>query len=141
MGARFNFLAKHTLFQIPVLGTWLKYVGGMPIIRSGPQGYVQDLIYTMGQRPYFWLAIAPEGTRGKTPGWRSGFYHLAIGARVPVGMAYLDYKRKEVGLTEFFYPTGDEEKDLITFRDFYASKSGFKSDLAAPIVFWTPPKG
>jgi hypothetical protein len=56
-------------------------------------------------------------------------------------MAYLDYNRKEIGLTEFFTPTGDADKDLITFRDFYASKCGFNSELAAPIVFWSPPKG
>ncbi len=140
MGAQFNFLAKHTLFQIPGLGAWLKYVGGMPIIRSAPQGYVQELIDQMGQRPYFWVAVAPEGTRRQTPGWRSGFYRLAIGASLPIGMAYIDYKRKEVGVTEFFNPTGDEEKDLMRFRDFYSNKCGFSSDLAAPIVFWTPPK-
>lgn len=140
MGVQFKFLAKHTLFKIPVFGAWLASIGGIPVIRHSPQGYVQDLVQTISSAPYFWLVIAPEGTRRKTTGWRSGFYQVALQAQIPIGLAYLDYRKKEVGLSTFFTPSGDADKDLIFLRDFYEDKIGCHPHHASPIQFWTPPK-
>jgi len=106
MGIQVTFLAKHTLFNIPVLGAWLRYLGGMPVIRSSPQGYVDDLAQMMHAKKYAWIVITPEGTRKYTPGWRSGFYRLALKAQVPIGVAYIDYKHKQIGVTKFFMPKG-----------------------------------
>lgn len=140
MGLEFKFLAKHTLFEIPIFGSWLQGIGGMPIIRNSPQGYVNQLAQSLSVSPYLWIAIAPEGTRRKTLGWKSGFYHIAIQANVPIGMAYLDYKKKEIGLTDFFTPSGDVEKDLIFFREFYKDKVGYHPENAALIEFSNSPK-
>ena len=139
IGIQVTFLAKHTLFNIPILGAWLRYLGGMPVIRSSPQGYVDDLARMMHARDYAWIVITPEGTRKYTPGWRSGFYRLALKAQVPIGVAYIDYKSKTVGLTNFFTPTGDEESDLNIIRQVYEGREGFHAQFAAPIIFWKPP--
>ena len=135
MDLEFKFLAKHTLFQIPIFGSWLRGIGGVPIIRHSSQGYVSQLAQSFSDSPYLWMAIAPEGTRRKTSGWKSGFYHIAAQANIPIGMAYLDYKNKEIGLTDFFSPSGDVDKDLIFFREFYKDKIGCHPENAAPIEF------
>jgi 1-acyl-sn-glycerol-3-phosphate acyltransferase len=139
MGIQVTFLAKHTLFKIPILGAWLRYLGGMPVIRSSPQGYVHDLAKMMLTKDYSWVVITPEGTRKYTPGWRSGFYRLAQSAQVPIGVAYIDYKNKQIGLTKFFTPTGNEEVDLNLIREVYKGREGFHPEFASPIVFWKPP--
>jgi len=140
MGLEFKFLAKHTLFQIPIFGSWLQGIGGVPIIRHSSQGYVNSLAQSFSNSTYLWMVIAPEGTRRKTSGWKSGFYHIAVEASVPIGMAYLDYKNKDIGLTDFFTPSGDVEKDLIFFREFYKDKIGCRPENAAPIEFSNSPK-
>jgi len=139
MGIQVTFLAKHTIFNIPVLGAWLRYLGGMPVIRSSPQGYVDDLAQMMHAKKYAWIVITPEGTRKYTPGWRSGFYRLALKAQVPIGVAYIDYKHKQIGVTKFFMPTGDEVADLNMIREVYEGREGFHPASAAPITFWKPP--
>lgn len=139
MGIQVTFLAKHTLFNIPVLGAWLRYLGGMPVIRSSPQGYVDDLAQMMHAKKYAWIVITPEGTRKYTPGWRSGFYRLALKAQVPIGVAYIDYKHKQIGVTKFFMPTGDEVADLNMIGEVYEGREGFHPASAAPITFWKPP--
>jgi 1-acyl-sn-glycerol-3-phosphate acyltransferase len=139
-GIEANFLAKDSLFRIPLVGVWLKAIGGRPVIRSSPQGYVKDIAIEMARAPYFWLAITPEGTRKKTPGWRSGFYHLALETKFPVGFVYIDYKAKTIGVMDFLQMSGDVEKDLQAIRAIYNDKWGFYPENMAPITFWSPQK-
>jgi 1-acyl-sn-glycerol-3-phosphate acyltransferase len=68
--------------------------------------------------------MAPEGTRSKTGHWRSGFYHIADGAGVPIVLAYLDYGRKVAGIGPVITPTGDVEADMRKIRAFYAHITG-----------------
>lgn len=140
MGVEFKFLAKHSLFEIPFFGTWLQGIGGIPIIRNSPQGYVNQLANDFSSTSYLWIAIAPEGTRKKTLGWKSGFYHIAAQASIPIGLAFLDYKNKEIGLIDFFKPSDDIEKDLTFFKEFYQDKMGCHPANASPIEFITPQK-
>jgi 1-acyl-sn-glycerol-3-phosphate acyltransferase len=67
------------------------------------------------------MVIAPEGTRSKSDRWRTGFYHIANGAGVPISLAFMDYGRKVVGFGPIFTPTGDAEADMEVIRDFYAT--------------------
>lgn len=140
-GIPVNFLAKDSLFKIPVVGWWLRYLGGRPVIRNSPQGYVKDLAQEMAMAKFFWLAITPEGTRKKTPGWRSGFYHLALETNYPVGFVYLDYQNKTIGLADFLTMTGNEEADFAKIRDIYQGKLGFYPKNMSPITLWSPQKG
>jgi 1-acyl-sn-glycerol-3-phosphate acyltransferase len=138
IGIPVNYLAKESLFKIPLVGWWLKHVGGRPVVRTSPQGYVAELAQEMQSNDYFWLVITPEGTRKKTPGWRSGFYRLAILTGYPVGFAYIDYAKKEVGVTEFAYLQGDESLDMSLIRLQYQEKVGRFPQSMAPIEFWSP---
>ena len=138
MGIPASFLAKHTLFNIPVFGTWLKRVGGLPIDRRNPQGSVEQLKQLILQTEELWILFTPEGTRKKTPGWRSGFYRLAKQAQLPIGVAVLDFKNKEVGIVEFFEPSDNEDVDLEILRQIYAGRVGCRPELASPITFWSP---
>jgi 1-acyl-sn-glycerol-3-phosphate acyltransferase len=80
-----------------------------------------------------WLALAPEGTRARTEHWKSGFYHLALAARVPVGLGFLDYGRRVAGVTSWLSLSGDQGQDLAHIRAFYADKTGLHPALAGEI--------
>jgi len=133
VGLPARFLGKASLFTIPLIGSWLRYLGGRPVVRSAPQGYVKQLAQEMRQAEQFLLVITPEGTRGKTAGWRSGFYHLALETAAPIGFAYIDYSKKEVGLTEFAYLTGNVEQDTAMIDKQYEGKVGRYPDKMSPI--------
>ena len=141
IGIELRFLAKDSLFSFPILGSWLRFLGGFPVNRSSPQGYVNDLAKEMCDQEYSWVVFTPEGTRKHTPGWRSGFYRVAIKARVPIGMAVIDYSTKEIGVADFFVPTGKAEDDLNILRQFYSGRVGYRPESAAPITFWSPFNG
>lgn len=138
MGIELNFLAKDSLFKVPLLGTWMRYLGGRPVVRKSPQGYVENLVKEMGQSSYFWVVITPEGTRKYSPGWKSGFYRLAHQAQVPVGLAFIDYSKKEIGVTEFINLSGDEDMDLEIFKERYRHRMGFHRNKMAPITMLNP---
>ena len=84
------FWGKDTLFDVPVFGRWLRWIGGIPVDRHAPQGAVRDMVERMRQArerdEYLWLALSPEGTRARREGWRSGFYRVAVDADVPVAL-------------------------------------------------------
>jgi 1-acyl-sn-glycerol-3-phosphate acyltransferase len=114
-GIPVRFWGKDSLFQVPLFGYWMRYVGGIPVDRMSKHGLIQSTVAQMQAVPQaglFWLALAPEGTRKKIPGWRSGFYRVACEAGVPLCIAYFDYPRKIVGVDYFFMPTGDEALDM-----------------------------
>lgn len=138
IGMPVKFLAKDSLFRIPFLGHWLRYLGGISVDRSRPQGYVKDLVADMCIHEYSWILFAPEGTRKHTPGWRSGFYQLAIQANVPIGLATIDYGNKEIGILDFFVPTGNKFQDLEALQKAYLGRLGYRPELAAPVTFWSP---
>ena len=133
-GLPLHFVGKHTIFRWP-LGPVLRRMGGIPVDRSAPAGLLPQLLREMEARPWMWLAIAPEGTRAKVDRWKSGFYRLAVAAKVPIGLAYIDYAARVVGLSTYLEPTGDEEVDLARIRAVYAGKVGKRPELAGEIRF------
>jgi hypothetical protein len=141
IGMPVHFLAKDSLFKIPLIAWWLRYVGGRPVVRSSPQGYVAQLAQEMQASDYFWLVITPEGTRKKTPGWRSGFYRLAQMTGYPVGFAYIDYAKKEIGVKDYAVLDGPLEADFAHIQSIYADKVGKYPENRAPIVLWSPKDG
>lgn len=138
IGMPVKFLAKDSLFKIPFFGQWLRYLGGFSVDRSRSRGYVKDLVADMSINEYSWVLFAPEGTRKHTPGWRSGFYQLALQAKVPIGLATIDYGNKEIGILDFFVPTGNELQDLEVLQKAYVGRLGYRPELAAPVTFWSP---
>jgi 1-acyl-sn-glycerol-3-phosphate acyltransferase len=73
------------------------------------------------------LVVPPEGTRGATRHWKTGFYYIALTAGVPIVLAYMDYERKLSGLGPVFTPTGDIERDMVEIKAFYAPFKGSRS--------------
>lgn len=88
-----NWVAKHSMFWGPFKPLFLA-MGGVPLNRQQSSGFIQKNIELFEQREHFVLGLMPEGTRSKTDRWKTGFYHIAHGANVPIVLAYLDYKTK-----------------------------------------------
>ena len=137
LGMPVQFWGKDELFRIPLFGVWLRWLGGVPVSRAAPQGVVEQMTLIMKQKEssgqYFWLALSPEGTRKRTAGWRSGFYRLALQADVPVGLAALDYSRKQLVLCDFLRLTGRETEDMARIAEALGECRGFTPGGAAPV--------
>lgn len=93
--------------------------GGIPVDRSKHNNMVEAMINLFQQKEELILMIPAEGTRGYVKEWKSGFYHTAVGANIPIVMGYLDYGKKIAGFGDVFYPTGDYQKDLKEIQNFY----------------------
>ncbi len=120
-----RWIGKESLFRGltgATLGRLMRMWGGRPVDRHNASGAVEQLARMMQAEPWFWLGLSPEGTRKHTDHIRSGFYHLALKLDLPVALAYIDYREREVGVTEFVHMSGDQAKDLATLRRFYADK-------------------
>jgi 1-acyl-sn-glycerol-3-phosphate acyltransferase len=131
----FRWLAKDSLFRIPVLGRWFTAMGGDPVDRSATTGMIQRQAARINAAEWYWLGITPEGTRAYRPYWKSGFYHLALEAKVPLCLVYLDYANKILGVRDHVFLTGDQETDLAAIRAGFAGHQGLHPEDAAPIVF------
>jgi 1-acyl-sn-glycerol-3-phosphate acyltransferase len=131
-------VGKDSLFRPPFAGLFRR-MGGIPVNRREPAGFVDQLARELERSPQLWLAITPEGTRSYTDRWKSGFYRLALAANVPVGLAFIDYRAREVGLVTYLTMTGDEARDLEHIRAVYAGKLGKRPELAGAIRFGHDP--
>lgn len=118
LGRSSSFLMKKSWFFFP-LGKLLRAMGGVPVDRSKRTSVTQQMADEFAKRDSFHLAITPEGTRSLTTKWKMGFYHIALKANVPIQLAYFDYEKKEMGIKEIFYPTGDEKADLEKIQSYY----------------------
>lgn len=137
LGLKASWVGKHTLFRGP-LGPIFKRMGGVPVDRSVHTGFIQRVAELYNTREEMALTIAAEGTRSKTTHWKTGFYFIAVEARVPIALGYIDYRNKRLGVGGALYPTGDIRKDFQTIRDFYQDKSGLRPENQGPIAL--PPK-
>ncbi len=138
VGVQVKFWGKDTLFKIPLLGRWLRWIGGIPVERTSKHGMALQMADAMlaakKANEYFWLGLAPEGTRKYIPGWRSGFYRVAVAANVPLLVVTLDYSRKEVKLNQFVQLTGNEAHDMAQVAAICAPVRGLKPENMAPVV-------
>jgi hypothetical protein len=113
--------------KVPVLGTWLMWLGAMPIDRSSKgQGQVEQIKAFIdsqkGNRVFF--LFTPEGTRGAVKTWKTGFYHVAQGCELPIFLAKVDYQAKETGVFHTFKLTGDKEDDIQAIQASYKTIHG-----------------
>jgi 1-acyl-sn-glycerol-3-phosphate acyltransferase len=97
----------------------LRYFGGQPVYRHLKQNVVGQAVTIFNSHDEFSLALAPEGTRKLVHNWKSGFYHIALAAKVPIQCMAFDYKTKQLIFSEPFYPTGDLAQDTETLRAFF----------------------
>ena len=125
-------MAKHNLFFPPV-GWIMRGLGGVPIIRHKQGNMVASMIDTFKQVESLVLVVPTEGTRARTDYWKSGFYHIAHGAGIPIVPSYLDYANKRGGFGPAFRTTGNINTDMPYFREFYAPMRGRSPELFGPI--------
>jgi 1-acyl-sn-glycerol-3-phosphate acyltransferase len=118
-----NFVGKKALFAWPI-GWYFKWMGGEPLERSKSQNKVEAISNVFESLDEFRLAIAPEGTRKKVDTWKTGYYYIAMQAKVPLIPVSLDYPSKTISIGKEFYPTGDLEKDELELREFFKGKIG-----------------
>jgi 1-acyl-sn-glycerol-3-phosphate acyltransferase len=144
IGIPVTFWGKASLFRVPLFGRWLRRIGGVPVDRRNPQGAVATMVARLRQArehdAFLWLALAPEGTRRYTGAWRSGFYQAAVQAGVPLGLAYLDFACREVGLAAYLQLGGEPSADLAAIARRLGHHRGKRAELAAPIRFEGTPK-
>lgn len=120
LGIDIKILGKKELFGVPVLSQFLRWAGVLPIDRGKKGSVLQAAIDRFATGEPLFLGLAPEGTRGYTEGWKTGFYYLAVGAKVPILPVALDYGKKQMRFMPLFYPTGDIDADLPKIYAMYA---------------------
>ncbi len=118
-----HWMGKHTLFRWP-FKSLLKRLGGIPVYRSKKGNIVQSLAKTFEHSKELIITIAPSGTRQKVTKWKTGFYHIANQAKIPIVLGFIDYKLKIAGVGPIFEPSGDINADMTLIRAFYADFSG-----------------
>jgi 1-acyl-sn-glycerol-3-phosphate acyltransferase len=128
-----RWVGKDALFR-GAMGPLMHWLGGIPVNRKQPAGFADHIAKELGEQEPFLLAITPEGTRSRTPGWKSGFYRIARAAKVPVVIATIDYAHKRIGLLATMELTGDEDADMVRIADLYQGCKGRRPELASPIL-------
>jgi 1-acyl-sn-glycerol-3-phosphate acyltransferase len=118
-----SWVGKHTLFR-PPFGTFMRAIGGVPVDRRVRSDAVKNIAALFKDREHLMLMVPPEGTRGKAKRWKTGFYYIAVEAKVPIVLGYVDFGNKTGGLGEVFWPTGDITKDFEHLRKFYGGMKG-----------------
>lgn len=118
LGVHITYMAKAELFRGP-LGGLLRLLGGVPVDRARAQGAVEQAAMQLRSPQSVWFLLAPEGTRRRVDQWKSGFWHIARHAQVPVLCAYFHYPDKVMGLGEVFEPSADLEADMARVRAYY----------------------
>ena len=123
LSVRISWMAKHTFFRWPIKGV-LTWLGGIPINRTIKDGVVEQTVEAFSKRDKFILAITPEGTRTKVYRWKTGFYHIAQGAGVPIVLVRFDYGRKLMGIGPTIEPSGDVAADMAQIQSIFAQIRG-----------------
>jgi 1-acyl-sn-glycerol-3-phosphate acyltransferase len=113
-----SFAGKKQMFRWP-FGRAMHEMGGVPVDRSRSTNFVDAMIAEFAKRDVFMLTIAPEGTRGMAKQWKTGFYYIALGAKVPLVIGLMDYAKKTVGLAGAIWPTGDYAADMDKAMEIY----------------------
>jgi 1-acyl-sn-glycerol-3-phosphate acyltransferase len=120
LDAKITFFGKYTLFNKPILGRFLKYMGGIPVDKSKPgRGLTDVAIENMKKLNGSLIAMSPEGTRAKTEKMRSGFLRIAKAVEGQIFLGAFDFDKKRIVLDKFYNPSGNNEQDLQWVRDYF----------------------
>jgi 1-acyl-sn-glycerol-3-phosphate acyltransferase len=114
---------------------FFRWIGGIPINRKRSQNMVDRIVQIFREQESLVIAMSPEGTRKKVEYWKTGFYHIARGANIPIVLAFIDYCRKACGIGPVIIPTGDLEADMAKIRDYFSGVTGkFPELMTLPAI-------
>ncbi len=133
LGVPARVIGKQALVRWP-FGTLMRRLGIIPLDRDSGQGLVEQMAAEFAANERMALVVAPEGTRKRAPHWRSGFYRIALAAKVPIVFSYIDFDHKRAGFGPTLYPTGDITADMDVIRAFYEPIIGRHPENQGPIV-------
>jgi 1-acyl-sn-glycerol-3-phosphate acyltransferase len=129
LGLKPRFTIKKELNKF-LIGSWIESLGALWIDRSPKDGSKERLSMTQVMTNLFnqseevlTVMFTAEGTRKKTAKWKTGFYYTALEAKVPICLAFMDYKTRITGVGMCFLPSGDLSKDMKIIMDFYRDKN------------------
>lgn len=142
IGLNANLMIKDNLFKGP-LGWLLRRCGAIPIDRSRSAGMVEQTVEEFAKHDRLYIVVTPEGTRSRAPKWKTGFYHIAHQAGVPIVVALADYQNKRIVFPEVMTPSGDLERDLQHLHECFASVRPKRPEkLSAPVkALWEQRQG
>ena len=129
---KIRWVAKQQIFAWP-LGYFFRSLGGIAVDRSAPHGFIQQIASEFDGVDEMILCLAPEGTRSKTEYWKTGFYYIALTAKVPICLGYVDYPSKTLGFEKLIYPSGNIQKDFEQIKQFYQDKTGKYPEKHGPV--------
>ena len=136
LGIHVRWVGKHTLFRFP-FGTLMRALGGVAVDRRGRHDAVTAIAELINRHEELLLIIPPEGTRSRADRWKTGFYYIALAAKVPIVLGFLDYANRRGGLGTVFNPTGVIDDDVASMREFYKDIRGKYPEDESEIVFRT----
>ena len=123
-----SFLVKKNLTDVPVIGSSVKAIGGIPVDREHPGHLVDRIISLAESKEHFVLVITPKGTRSLRPYWKSGFYRIAMEADLPIVPGFIDGAKHRYGWGEPMRLTGNRRNDMDKIRDFYSGLVGIRPE-------------
>ncbi|MBF0239844.1 MAG: lysophospholipid acyltransferase family protein [SAR324 cluster bacterium] len=133
-------LGKDKIFRFP-FGWFMRWMGGVSIDRSKSNNVVSQSIEQFNRSESLVMTVPPEGTRKKVKVWKTGFYYIALGAKVPIVLGFIDFERKTGGILGTFTPTGDIEKDMVAIQGYYVNIKGkFADKTSLPEFENNPPQ-
>jgi 1-acyl-sn-glycerol-3-phosphate acyltransferase len=133
-GLNLKYFIKKSWFFFP-MNLFFKATGGVAVDRSKNIGLVDAMTLQLKESKEMIVAVPAEGTRSWVPKWKTGFYHIASGAKVPLVMGFVDYKKKEVGFGSLVNLSGDFEKDMRFIQDFFSKKHARFPELYNPKIY------
>lgn len=130
LGLDVRWMGKHTLFPRG-LGWFMRWLGGIPVNRTRAHNMVPRMATLLREHPETILCVPPEGTRSKVREWKTGFYHIADQAGVPILMAAVDAEHRQLLMLGQFHPSGDVDQDMVKIREHYRPFKGIKPENAS----------
>ncbi len=131
MKAKIKFVGKASLFRAP-FGFIFRWFGGIPVDRSKSNNFVDAMVEMYEKYDELAVTLAPEGTRQKVEKLKTGFYYIALKAKIPILLIKFDYGKKEIDFGEVFWPTGDIERDMDYLREYYRGVKGKNPEQGWP---------
>ena len=118
-----SWLGKHTLFR-PPFGWIMRRWGGIAVDRTAAHDVVSQTIEAFSSRPRVFLVITPEGTRKQVDRWRTGFWHIAKGAGVPILPIVFDWGARVIRIQPAFDPGASVDEDIRELQSKFAGARG-----------------